>query len=151
METDLFTDILNQLSRELSIPLKPDGNHSCLLLIREKLEVQLELDPSLSFLITGCVLAPLPPGKTREEILFAALKSNRSEPPRYGHFGYAKKNDSLILFEMTPVESLRTENFSLFLSAFIRKAFSWKEAIESGRPFPDPISFENIMGNDLFG
>ena len=121
MIADKFTVLLEDLSKSLSLNLKPDENNSCLIVIQDKIEVQLELDPTESYLIIGSILGELPPGKFREDTLLAALKSNAKPYPRLGTFAYSKKVNSLVLFEKLELEIFTVENILGMLTPFIKK------------------------------
>lgn len=136
MIADKFTLLLEDLSKHLSIKLAPDENNSCLINIHDKIEIQLQLEPTETYLIIGSILGELPPGKFREDTLISALTANARPYPRLGTFAYSKKVNSLILFEKIEVEIFDVENILGILTPFIKKAITWKDALDNGRSAP---------------
>jgi len=153
MAGDKFSIILEDLSKNLSLDLVPDENNSCLLNIQDKIKVQLELDPTETFLVIGSVIGELPPGKFREDALVAGLKANARPYPRLGTFGFSRQLDSLVLFEMIEVDVFSIENILSILTPFIKKAIHWKEALDSGLSSPtvEEDYRELVNDTDFFG
>ena len=119
MLIDRLTSCLEDLSKLLDIELKPDNNHSCLIKIKDKLEVQLELDrENQDYLIIGSLLGELPSGKFREEILFSALKANARSYPRIGSFAYSTKLNNLVLYELLNLNQISPETILSILTSF---------------------------------
>lgn len=143
-----FAVILEDISRFLSLDLKPDENNSCLLNIRNKIEIQLELDPTEKYLVFGCIIGELPPGKFREEALVSGLKANAKPYPRLGTFAYSRLKNSLVLFEMIEIDVFSIENILSILTPFIKKAIKWKEAFDSGRTSPGIEEDYRHLSND---
>lgn len=131
-----FALLLEDLSKHLSMNLKPDDNNSCLIVIQNKIEVQLELDPSENYLIIGSILGELPSGRFRADCLVAALKANARHYPLLGTFAYSRKLNSLILFEKIQTAIFDTNNILSILTPFIKKAMAWKGALDEGRSQP---------------
>lgn len=130
MVTDFFGSLLQDLSQALQIPgLHPDANNTCLIKFKDGLLVQLEVDRGGQFIILGSDLGPVPVGRYRENLFFEALKSNALPPPRYGTFAYSKQADRLILFKMFSLNTVSAEKIADFLTLFLEKARTWKEAI----------------------
>ncbi len=150
MIANKFTLLLQELSKELSMDLKPDENNSCLIVIQDKLKIQLELDPEEKNLIIGSILTELPPGKFREDILLSSLTANAKRYPRLGTFAYSKKLNSLVLFEMIELEFFNVENILSMLTPFIKKALLWKEALEQGHHAPSEDNFHSHNDNTHF-
>lgn len=134
MDLDAFAQILNELGQHFGTHLVPDANHSCLLLMHETVQIQLELDRSQYFLIVGAVIGELPPGKFRELFLREALRANGAPYPRVGTFAYSNRKNSLILFERFALQSLNTKALIEYLPAFVDKAIVWKDAVQAGQP-----------------
>lgn len=153
MIADKFSLLLEDLSKYLSLNLRPDENNSCLINIKDKVEVQIELDPSETFLIIGAVLGELPPGKFREDSLLSALKANARPYPILGIFAYSKKANSLVLFEKLELEVFNTENILSLLTPFIKKAVTWKDALEKGNsaPLNEEDYLSQAKQSDFFG
>lgn len=131
-----FAILLEDLSKHLSMNLKPDENQSCLLVIQNKIEVQLELDPTETYLIIGSILGELPSGRFRSDCLMAALKANARPYPLLGTFAYSRKLNSLVLFEKIETAIFDTNNILSILTPFIKKGIAWKEALDEGRSHP---------------
>ena len=130
MVTDLFGTILQELSKALNIPnLQPDRNSSCLIRLKDGLEIQLELDRMGLFLIVGADLGSLPPGKYRENLFREALKANGLPYPWNGILAYSKKTDHLVIYDQLNVKNLTGEKVATFLSSFTAKAKVWKDAL----------------------
>lgn len=154
MLDDRFTLLLKELSTLLGVELKPDQNNSCLLNLKDKIKVQIELDPSQeNQLILGSVLGELSPGTFREEMLLLALRSNAKPYPRVGDFGYSTNLNSLILFEVLNIDYGSAENVFHVLTPFVHKAFAWKEAIDNTLVSPQLVDmdFAGIQDNNIFG
>lgn len=153
MISDKFTLLLEDLSKYLSLTLKPDAHHSCLLVIKNKVKVQLELDPTQNFLIIGSILAELPPGKFRENTLFAALKANAKPYPRLGNFAYSNKKNALVLFEKIEMDVFSIENILSMLIPFIKKAIHWKDALDNGHhaPMHEEDYLKQASAKEFFG
>jgi hypothetical protein len=148
MIVNKFAILLEDLSRHLSLNLQPDENNSCLLNIRDKVEVQLELDPTQRYLIFGSIIAELSPGKFREDALVSGLKANAKPYPRLGTFAFSKQKNCLVLFEMIEVDVFSVENILSLLTPFIKKAIRWKEAFDSGRTSPGIEEDYRNLNND---
>lgn len=133
MIQDRFQLLLQDLSKQLKIEMKPDSNNSCMLGIKDQLEVQLEMDPNHDhILVIGSKLAELSPGKFREEMLLAALSANARPYPRIGSFSYSTKLNSLILHMSIDLDHFSADHVLRTLTPFIHKAYTWKKAIETG-------------------
>jgi len=130
MITNAYEAILIELSEALKIKkLAPDLNNSCLLKMKEGLEVQIEPDQSGDRLLMGSKLGNIPPGAYRTSIFLAALQTNALFPPQIGVFGWSEVSDQLILFVKIPMSNLRGDVLNEMLSAFVIKATIWKKAI----------------------
>lgn len=133
MNIDIFKQILDEVGKHYGINLEPDANYSCVILIRNQIKIQLELDRTQQFLIVGAPLGELPPGKFRELFLKEALRANGAPYPRFGSFGFSQRRNNLILFEKLDIQIL-TSTLIDFLTAFTEKALLWQESIKSGQP-----------------
>jgi len=133
--------------------MKPDKNNSCLLNIKDKLKVQLELDTNnQSVLIIASVLGELSPGKFREDILLSALKANAKPYPRIGNFAYSTKLNSLVLSSSLNIDHFKAENVLAVLTPFFHKAYAWKDAIDRGESDHrlDEKDFTNTNTDNIF-
>jgi hypothetical protein len=153
MLDDRFTLLLKDLSTLLKIELKPDQNNSCLINLKDKIKIQLELDPAKeAHLVIGSILGELHPGKFREELLMLALQANGKLYPRAGNFAYSTKLNSLILFEILNLDHYKPDRVLAILTPFVHKAFAWKDSISKGTIFPHlvDIDFIQSQNQDIF-
>lgn len=133
-----FEELLEKLSKTLSLPLAPDQNRACAIQIKKNITVQLQMDSTEEKLLIGCKIIELPPGKFRENVLKETLKANGLPDPRIGTFAYIEQINHLFLFQYYPIEILSGERLSSLLGPFIQMAESWKEAISTGKAGPQP-------------
>jgi len=134
MNVDVFAQLLNDIGQHFGTTLKPDEHFTCLLLIREQINVQLELDRSQQHFIIGANIGELAPGRLRELFLKEALRANGAPYPRVGTFAYNYRKNSLILFEMFPLQTLEIHKVVEFIIPFSEKALVWTEALQRGSP-----------------
>ena len=130
MVTDMFGVILDDLGKKIGVPLKPDENNTCLLKMKEGVSIQIEPDKSGDFLLLGCKLGVMPPGKYRENIFRQALKANDLPTVNTGIFSFSKKSDNLILFKKVYLKTLTAERLVQEVKPFVEKAALWANAIE---------------------
>lgn len=128
---DKFEELLKELGKILDMPLHVDSEHSCTILVNEKLRVQMELERNQERLIVASFIGLVPPGKFRENVFALALKINNPYP-RIGTFGYSAYSNQLMLFEYLHPTKLNGEKLADFLSVFIPKAMEWRDALEVG-------------------
>lgn len=152
MITDQFGAILQELGKILELNLKEDENHSCLLKFKDDIHVSIELDhANEGFLIVGTEFSSIPAGPYRTNVFLEALKANGLPGTHYGNFAYSRQADKLILFEKIALKEATGVKIAEFLSPFIAKAKSWKEAIERGE-IPRPAAAGEGGGHSgLFG
>ncbi len=151
MLEDSFTQLLKELSFLLDMELKPDENQSCLIEIQGKLKIQLEMDPSANDqLMIGSLLPELSSGRYRESILLSALRANAQPYPRTGTFSYSPALNCLVIFEMLPLRYFNGEKTLKILIPFIKKAHTWKEAIERSE-LTEHLEKENFVTNPTIG
>jgi Tir chaperone protein (CesT) family len=132
MVTDFFGVFLQELGSTLEIKdLRPDSNNSCLISLKNGVQIQLELDRSRQFLVIGSDLGAVPPGRYRENLFREALKTNGMPYPLYGILSYSKKTDHLILFHKSPIGEINGEKIASFITLFAEKALVWKNAVSS--------------------
>jgi len=132
---DTFERLIKSLGKLLNASLHVDANQSCTLLIEEKITVQIEKDHQEKGYIIGAMVATLPPGKFREEVLKNALQANHFFP-KMGTFGYSAHNNQLALFYLVKDPDISAEKFAEVLSAFVAKALEWKQALEQNQSAP---------------
>ena len=128
---NLFSEILEILSKHLDMRLEPDTDSTCVLLVNETFEVHIELFSDDQILFASFLHA-VPPGKFREEIMMQTLKAN-SLFPSYATFAYNELNNQLTLFHLLPVRDITGEILTLHAGQFIETAAAWVEAINQGR------------------
>jgi hypothetical protein len=128
---DTFAQLLSDLGLLLDIPLFPDKRCACKLNIEDALHVQLEPDANREKLLLFCFLAEIPPGKFRENVLRDALKTNADLT--MGTLGFSERNNQLVLFAYLSFHPLTAKELLDFLSLFVAKAQSWKQAIATGQ------------------
>lgn len=131
--TDRFNALLRELGQILGVPLHTDRHNACAIKIKERLKVQIQIDPEQEKLLIVAKLSELPPGKFREEVLKKGLQENNLPDPRIGTFSYLSAAHALILYERHPVDLLNGEKLASFLIPFIALAEKWNDAILSGQ------------------
>jgi hypothetical protein len=129
---DRFTELIEQLGTTLNTPLHNDSGDSCVLLIDEKLKVQLELHKDQERVVIAAYITTIDPGTFREQVLAAALKANARDYPSVGIFGYSSHNNGLALFDCLLLEGLQADKLADYLSVFVGKAFEWQQSIDRG-------------------
>lgn len=133
MVTDLFGSFLQDLGRIFELPdLRPDGNNSCLITLKNGVKVQLEMDRANEFLIVGIDIGVVPPGRYKENVFREALKANGLPPPLQGIFAYSTKTEHLVIFERFRGRELNADRISEFIQKLSEKALQWRSAIERG-------------------
>lgn len=137
--TDLFQQLLQDLGRIFHLELHADKLNACSILIPPELIIQLQLDQSQENLFLFSKVAPLPPGRFRENVLTEALKANAAPDPIPGIFAYLAKTDHLILFQSYPVSILNGERLAGLFGAFLEVAEKWRKAIQSGQSSPPSL------------
>ncbi len=141
---NLFSEILEILSKHLDMRLEPDTDSTCVLLINETFEVHIELF-SDEHILFASFLYDIPPGKFREEVMMEALKAN-SLFPSYVTFAYNELNNHLTLFQLLPIRDITGEILSLHAGQFIEIATEWIESIKQGRLPPSSFLGEYEKG-----
>ncbi len=131
-----FVDLLEQLAEEFGTDLRPDLHGICLLLINEKLKVQLEVDVTGENLLMACLVSELPPGRFRENILKNALKANHLIEENFGTLSYTGPDNALVLSTNLLMHGLTGRELYEFLSIFVGRATAWQKAIDEGHPYP---------------
>lgn len=155
MVMDLFESLLQELGEIMKIQdLRPDEHNTCLIRFKDGgLEVQIEPFQKGEFLLIGCTIGVIPPGRYRENVFREALKANGLPPPRHGVFAYIAQSDRLVLFSLLSLRELNGEKIASFLTPFMEKARSWKQQIERGDvPIAETVVSGRISGpGGLFG
>lgn len=150
MVSGLYEGLLEELGRSLGLTLFPDENYSCLIRLPNKLEVQVEMDPSGKKMVLGTYLGQLPPGRYREMVFYEALRMNGMPPPHVGTFAYSNKMDKLVLFRWIDLHEMTGEKIAKMLKPFSERAVYWRDAIAAGQvPVVEGISLQEHSG--MFG
>lgn len=151
MVTDAYSLLLQELGKLLNInDLQPDGNHSCLIKFPGSISIQIEPDKAEQFLIIGCDLGAVPPGKYRELVFQEALKANGQLTPRHGDFAFSTVADKLILQELIPLQNLNGDRLYASLTPFVEKAKNWRDAISRG-DVPSSLTTTSPARGGMFG
>lgn len=151
MDLNVFAQILNEVGPHFGTTLTPDANNSCMILMRNAIQIQLELDRSQQNFIVGANLGELPPGKFRELFLKEALRANGAPYPRIGTFAYSTRKNSLLLFEKFPLQTFHTNTLMEYLPLFVDKAILWKEAVKGGQPPSVQYTSQKAADTGMFG
>jgi hypothetical protein len=132
---DRFQQLLWDLGELIELPLHLDKHNACKLLIDEKLPVQIEIDPEKEQLLVAGMIAELPPGRFRENVLKETLKLNATYHP-FGIFAFVEKINILVLYKYLLMSDLNGEKLTDFLEIFVDELVSWNSAITSGNALP---------------
>ena len=132
---DKFQELLWDLGELIELPLHIDKNHACNLLLDDKLEVQLQMDPHEENLIIFAFVHEVPPGRFRENVLRDALKVNGTYHS-FGTLAFYEKKNMLILHQFFPVEKLSGQKLLELLEPFIEEAEEWRSTLERGGTSP---------------
>lgn len=146
---DRFAQILFDLGKEIGTELYPDENRICQINYQDEIHLQIQYDETNEQLLFASFLCDVPPGKYREKLLRAALRSN-GEYPRLGILAYSERNNQLTLFEYVPAANIMSTQLFQFLQNFIEKAVTWKNAVEKGLPLPVTPP-KNNKDSSMFG
>lgn len=132
MVTNIYEALLQELGKVLGAEFSPDKNNSCLVKLRNGVEVQFELDKTGERFLVGTNLGSAPPGRYRETLMREALRVNGMPPPRHGILAYSRQADTLVLFRWLPAKETNGEKIAFLLGPFSEKALEWREAIRRG-------------------
>ncbi len=146
---DRFEELLRDLGAEYSVSLHPDKRGICKLSINEVMNVQIEYNPDQNTLLMATFICDLPPGKFRENVLKAALKTNHLYPEK-AVLSYSEKNNQLALFHTIPITSLTGKKLSDLLEQFIKKADEWRVAVDTGN-IASLVAPVRLEGKGMFG
>lgn len=134
--TSAFNYLLEELSKIFQMPLHTDHLGACSILFPHDLTIQMQLDSSETNLYLFAKLAPLPPGRFREEVLKEALKANSFPDPIPAIFGYIDPTNQLAIHQSYPLEILNGEKLATLFTAFLTTATAWREAVLKGQTHP---------------
>lgn len=152
MVQDLFGTLLKELGDSMgNIQLHPDQHNSCLIRLKEGINIQLELDRAGEFLVLGCNLGTVPPGKYRENLFYDALRTNGLPPPLHGILAFSQKTNHLVLFEKIYVKDLTGEKIAAEITPFVQKAVIWSEAIKKSEVPHFTAPYTKKTGGGIFG
>jgi ribosome biogenesis SPOUT family RNA methylase Rps3 len=131
MITNAFEAILKELGDSMKIEkIQPDEHNSCLLQLKDEIQIQIEPDTTDDWLIMGCKLGHIPPGTYRTQLFKAALQTNGLAPASIGTFAWSEHADLLVLFVRIPVKHMDGIKLHEILTKLHAKALIWKKAIE---------------------
>lgn len=133
---DSFSYLLDELAKVLHLSLHVDQVGACSILLPQDFLVQLQPDSAKEELFLFSKLAPLPPGRFREEVLKEALKANTDKDPQAGIFAYLEKTNHLVLFQSYPLIILNGERLAAFFANFRLLGMQWRTAILQGQTHP---------------
>lgn len=152
MVTDRFGALLEELGTVVHVPLKPDAHNACKLRFPpDNLTVYMEPDaPGENIQIIIDIGKP-GEGKYRENLLREALRANGVPPPRLGTFCYGQKGETLLLYDLIPLEDLNGTRLSDIISQFCEKARIWREAIGRGELPPFRSGRSAAKAEGIFG
>ena len=131
-----FADLMAELGELLGDDLKPDLNQVVTLAVNETLKVQIEPDKTGEFVLLACMVADLPPGRFRENILRDALKTNYRIDEFPEILSYVRGENSLVIFRNIPAAALRGHQLYELLITFTDRCTRWRDAIENGQTSP---------------
>ncbi len=130
-----FSELIDQLSHLLDVPLQPENETACSILVDNKWTLQMEMDQRNNRLLISSYICVVPPGKFRENVLLQTLKAN-ALAVRIGTFGFLESSGELIFFHFLCTQEWEIEKVSNFLKEFIYVTNLWIEAIAGGRAAP---------------
>ena len=148
-----FEDILNELSDLLDVDLSLDSNRACVIVLNEKIKIQMEQDIAGEYLTLAAMIADLAPGKFREEVLKSALKVNNTISYSTTILAFVAKLNKLVLYEKIPMIDLNGQKLYDLILDFFHKAENWKNAIEGGKTAPNGVLLDErpSSGSNFFG
>lgn len=148
---DIFEQLLDDLSHVMNITLKPDANQSCLIRLKDKINIQLELDKAQENLTFGVMLGELQVGKYRENVLKEALKANYDKSPFMGVLAFSDKKNALVLFQITSIQNLTGEQIYSTMLELFDKALPWQDALSRGEvPYISTGSSKIAQESNIF-
>ena len=133
--------------------LTPDLDQACNLLVNESVEVQIELEVTGEHIFLFSMIAELPPGRFRENILRDALKSNYIIDELPGYLSYIASENQLVLLESIHSHAITADKLLNHLADFVSRVERWREAIDNGLSSPrEEVPQGSNRGNPpLFG
>ncbi|HLB53254.1 MAG TPA: CesT family type III secretion system chaperone [Chlamydiales bacterium] len=134
--TDSFSYLLQDLGKIFHLPLHQDQVGACSILLPNDFIIQIQLDTTGKNLFLFSKLAPLPPGRFREEVLKEGLKANQKNDPLPGILAYLEKTNHLILFQSYPFSILNGERLAGFFGNFLDFGTKWRVAVLQGHTHP---------------
>lgn len=127
-----FEDLIRGLALTFDDAIGTDDGRTSRFRVNDKFSIQLELDPGLEKVMVGTLIAEVPPGKFRENVLKEALKDNNEAPPKHGILAYLDRNNFLAMYEYLPVRTMTPDAMMTYLVLFIEKAEAWYSALQGG-------------------
>lgn len=130
--SDPFQQLLDELGNLCGQSLHLDKNLACTINIDYHLNVQLKMDTLQERLLVATFIGEVPPGRFREDIFQAALKSNH-KTDRVAILAYSSKNNQLMAYDYLPLMRLTGEILVTYLEKLGVFLNEWRKGIESGQ------------------
>lgn len=131
-----FESLIHELGDLIDLPLTLDRHRSCHLVLDDQLHLQIEHHSLKNAVMVAALIAPLPPGAFRENVLKDALKANHTFAPHRGAFAYIEKTTFLTLFDYLGEKELTAQYLLDRLTQLKEDALQWQSAISAGRTSP---------------
>jgi Tir chaperone protein (CesT) family len=134
MPAHSFDSILKEVSEKMNLSgLKATVNDNITLQVPpNQTLVTLQKHNKQPILIISSDIMELQDGRFRENIFREALKFNGLNEYHKGTFGFSKKSQKLILFDMLPLDEIFPEQVVETMSEIAIKVSRWKESLERG-------------------
>jgi hypothetical protein len=131
-------EYLKILAPYIGMTLRVDEHGVCRLRLREGLSIEISSTLNEGFRVVA-LLAELPAGRFRQQVMTAALRFNGGSPPPWSTLAYTVKHSRLILqLELPPgsgEELVRTR-----FTEFLELAVQWQDSLKAGGGFPEPAA-----------
>lgn len=150
MASDVLSSLLKDLEGYFECPLAPDAKQTCLVRLKTGVNVQLELDRAGENLIVGIKLGEVPPGRYRESLFKAALKSNGLSSGA-GIFAYSPKSNQFILFAKVPLTVANPAKLKELFDPMFAKALLWQTSVTRSETPVVSSAGEAPTGSGIFG
>lgn len=145
-----FQELIQYISEQFQLDLKPEANDSCSIKVDDKIIVQLELDAANQRLMLMTYISEIPPGKFRENVLYEALKANHL-PTRIGTLGFLQESGELTFHHFFSTQISKYELVAQYLTEMIYVCMQWKEAISVGKAGPETTRSTGNTNTNPFG
>ena len=126
-----FNTILEVLEPYFSCKISADENDSCLINLKNGLQIQIELTRQ-GLLLIACKIGTLQHQRL-QEIFQTALIFNGQSPFEAGSFGFSVKTSELILFKQCEPTQLINIDIKKFMDPFIERALMWTNELSQNQ------------------